>query len=298
MSKTYELECNGSRVIVERLPSDEIVFHHYDVETDIAMEALGDDPSPCLTLWRAIQSDGDGLDVAMFKRVAAMDHEAVKLLLFAGANPRDRDSGAFHDIFEGIYHTTDDEELEMIDILIDAGTDIDVSEGFPLNTAIMRGNTPLAKYLIDKGADMELSAALNQALHRGNEEVAQYLIDKGADVEFEDNAAITIAATYGMTDIVESLISAGAGRNSSLEDALTAAAENGHADIVERLIDAGAYVPSIGNNALDRAITEGHRAVVILLLENGVQLPDGAPEEAMYAYDHGNYEYAADVLIG
>jgi hypothetical protein len=26
MSKTYELECNGNRVIVERLSSDEIVF--------------------------------------------------------------------------------------------------------------------------------------------------------------------------------------------------------------------------------------------------------------------------------
>ena len=294
MSDTYELLCSGERVVIERI-GDDVFFHNYNPEVDLAMEALGDDPSPCFIVWKALEDDTLDQDLSEY----AFDGGPVLVgaLLFAGADAEAKESEALVVALEAVNHVPK-KNKPVIRLLLEAGADPDVTQGLCLRNAIASNDPEIVEMLLEYGADPELPGALVRAIHDNNEAIVALLIEHGADVEANENAALTTAANYGYTDIVDTLIASGAGQTVSLEEPLDAAATEGHADIVERLIAAGAYVAGIGNNALEYAILNAHHDVVVLLLENGVQLPDGAPEEAMYAYDHGNYEYAADVLIG
>jgi uncharacterized protein len=83
-------------------------------------------------------------------------------------------------------------EAEAVRVLIQRGADVNVcSKGPiarvpPLGTAAFVGSTPLAKLLLDAGADVdghgeEGFTALHAAGQSGNEELVRLLLERGAD---------------------------------------------------------------------------------------------------------------------
>ena len=128
-----------------------------------------------------------------------------------------------------------EDEAKLIDVFIAAkGVDgtIGTSGDTLLILAARGGHTEIAKRLIDRGADCDITdnygmTALRRAANEGHTEIVKLLIDRGADCDIIDN--------YGMT-------------------ALRRAIKEGHTEIVKLLIDRGAdfdITDNYGQTALD-----------------------------------------------
>ena len=92
------------------------------------------------------------------------------------------------------------------------------SEGFsPLILAIYRKNNEVAKFLINKGADVngnsKMGTPLMAAVVKGNTEMAKLLLSKKVDVncvDFNGTTALIYATMFKHYDIVDELVKAGA----------------------------------------------------------------------------------------
>ncbi|CAE7033395.1 mask [Symbiodinium sp. CCMP2456] len=108
----------------------------------------------------------------------------------------------------------------------------------------------------------------------GHLESARFLLQAGVDkdyyCDFEDAAALTVAARHGHTEMVRLLADAG---SSFKEAGLLAAATGGHPEIVRFLLDADACEDDIAltRHALQVAVYFGHAEVVPLLVEAGAK---------------------------
>ncbi|MBI4965935.1 MAG: ankyrin repeat domain-containing protein [Desulfomonile tiedjei] len=96
-----------------------------------------------------------------------------------------------------------------------AGADATLDE--QLIKAAARGDAPLAKSLLDKGADVNAErvggTVLMAAARAGNLELVEYFIDKGADVNATNvlgQTVLMIAAARDNLDMVKYLIDKGA----------------------------------------------------------------------------------------
>jgi hypothetical protein len=118
--------------------------------------------------------------------------------------------------------------------------------------------------------------ALQLACYFGPEDVARFLIDKGADVRAVSRnnmrlQPIHAAAASRSTGTVAALLAAGADPNAAQADdfrPLHAAAQNGDADMVRLLLDHGADrapANAAGQTPRDLAIAAGHDDVASLL---------------------------------
>jgi hypothetical protein len=115
-----------------------------------------------------------------------------------------------------------------------------------------RGYEKVVQILIDAGADINAHRgfygnALQAASFGGHERIVQMLIDAGADVNFREKGpyctSLQAASERGHEKIVRILVDAGADVNaqgSYFGNALQAALEGGYENIVQMLIDAGA----------------------------------------------------------
>jgi uncharacterized protein len=115
---------------------------------DRLREILAADPAQA----RAFAEDGfTALHLAVFSR----DEEAARALLEAGADP-------------------------------DALATAEIAQVRPLGTAAFVGSVPLARVLLDGGADVNAQGeggftALHSAAQHGDEELARFLLERGAD---------------------------------------------------------------------------------------------------------------------
>ena len=183
--------------------------------------------------------------------------EIIKLLIAAGADVKSR--GAWMSLMDAI-NTLDENGLERIKILVEAGVNINWQEkgmtGFLYGeggvTAIMaataKGNTVIIKLLLDAGADTNLEndrgeTALVLATDKGQLKIAKTLLAAGADVNGGNPPALIKAITRNNSEIVEILIEAGADVNALDEmenSALKLANEIGDKEIIALLVAAGA----------------------------------------------------------
>ena len=147
--------------------------------------------------------------------------------------------------------------------------------------------SPIAEMLISKGANLDVKDNQGQtpllcAIGRGEIPLAKFIIEKGADV----NAAITIgdlqgltplhaAAGHGYVDVVKLLIMKGANLNPQMvrdgNTPLHIAAIYNYSEAAKILVEQGADVHvknKKGQSPLDAALASKNKAVVGILTDN------------------------------
>jgi len=172
-----------------------------------------------------------------------------------------------------------DNDVERIKALLDEGVAVDevgtrpngVRLATALDTAIVRGNVEATKFIIESGADVNLSRICCVNTPNG-----EYIF-KGS--------ALMLACLKGDLQIAEILLQAGANidqlsvRNALVRfsgyDAYCFSAELGHIDIVELLIKHGIDINKKyknGRKPAYQALDRGHRDYIIALVENGLKI--------------------------
>jgi ankyrin repeat protein len=154
-SKFFELDCGEDEpVVMERRDDGELIFHGWDKEAEEAAIELGFEPSPCFIVWDAVQRND--LDDALLLQAMDGDAAGVDALLLAGADVHT--------------HTAA------------------LGKDSPLKIAARRGHAPIAKVLLDHGADIHVAdedgpdAPLGWAAAKGRLDVVKLLLEHGADV--------------------------------------------------------------------------------------------------------------------
>ncbi|MBM3227232.1 MAG: hypothetical protein FJZ47_25985, partial [Candidatus Tectomicrobia bacterium] len=157
----------------------------------------------------------------------------------------------------------------------------------PLIKAVSKGDTPAARALLAKGADVQARdsngrTALMYAAENGDPTTVQALLTHGADVNARDAqgwTALMYAAENGDLTTVQTLLVQKAHVNAKSEGtgwtALMSAAARGHFPVTQALLAQGAEANARekdGQTALIMAVQQGHSTVVQALLENGADV--------------------------
>lgn len=146
---------------------------------------------------------------------------------------------------------------DMVEVkrFVNQGADVnETGEGSdtPLTGAARRGHTEVARFLLEKGADVNKGrdhdgwTALRGAAQRGHKDTVQLLLDNGANVDERDEklwTALMGAAWEGRLEIVKLLLDRGAdvnARNKGDGSPLIMAVTNDRTDVVELLLGKGA----------------------------------------------------------
>jgi len=188
--------------------------------------------------------------------------------------------------------------LNRVKSAIRTGADINFKDDngyFPLLSAVMKNNYEITKFLIDSGANLNITSgkhsgksgvydygtALIFAVKDENYEIVKLLIDSGADVNIQNEdgkTALMIAAENGNDKIIKLLIDAGADVNIESLDKMTAvsyAARYGKNKVLKQLITKGADVNHVhyyGKTALIEAADNGNFDTVKMLVKNGADI--------------------------
>jgi ankyrin repeat protein len=106
-------------------------------------------------------------------------------------------------------------ELEIINLLLDHGADINHQDPNPLHSAYQSGQLEAIKLLVDRGADIEeercypRESIFRRGCEDGKLEIVRYCIEKGADTLSLDRDklnAIELASRYGKPEVLELLL--------------------------------------------------------------------------------------------
>jgi ankyrin repeat protein len=176
-----------------------------------------------------------------------------------------------------------------------------------LSDAIVAGDLPFAKRLVDAGGDVESldilgSSLLEWAAERGCTDAARFLIAHGANVNhrgYGDQTPVMLAAATGDLELVRSLIDHGANPEIRVNDsrfgdsALSCAARQGRSDVVRWLLSMYGCAGT-KDRALAAAGEGNHIDLVRLLLDEGadVDAGDGVRTALCWAAINGNVEMA------
>ncbi len=202
--------------------------------------------------------------------------EIMRILLRPGldagksADAEDKEAASTPSIGSGALFTAiENDDVEMVRLLVEAGADVNAAEGFG-------GNTPL-----------------HEAVEKGDAEIVKILVAAGADVEaegFMSRTPLSLAAEEGATEIMQILLGPGpeAGTSADGEDkeaasapsigsgALFTAIENGNVALVRLLVEAGADVNAAegfgGNTPLHEAVEQGDAEIVKILVAAGADV--------------------------
>jgi ankyrin repeat protein len=194
---------------------------------------------------------------------------------------------------------------ELIKMASEADADVNApvvltSGLYPVQAAVVAGNSTILEDLLNRGADINAPAAtyggrtaLQSACLLGSRSsltLVQYLIDRGADVNapagFQNGmTALQAAAMAGQIDVAKMLIENGAQldlppaiENGNLP--LDGAARAGRLDMVQYLLNLGAVSQEPGATRYDGAIKlaerEGHYAIADLMREHAARVEEQA----------------------
>lgn len=232
-----------------------------------------------------------------------------------------------------IYSAVMLDDKELVTRLLDADPKLldspDINGDRPLYTAAASGHPDIAKLLLDRGANVNLSGSQNGtpimcAVERGNLELVKVLLEGGADLTAPENATILDwTMSEGLDDIARLLLQRGArvsifyatyskdlARVASLLDAnpklcnadrgdwtpLHIAAERNATEVAKLLIAKGANVNAHypGYAPLNAAARTGSKAAAVLLLERGAKInaPKGSDSALHSAAEHNQNDIA------
>lgn len=174
---------------------------------------------------------------------------------------------------------------EIIGYLIEAGADVNGSEGNAKSPLMLAPSPAVAELLIEAGAELGPRGSRQRTpLHElESEEVVQVLLDAGAVIDQRDSDGHTpldLAARDNNVPKVATLLAGGAKINvidleerwsvsSSPSDTLALAAKNGSTEAIILLLEVAKYEPESLVEALGAAVGRGHVDIVELLLDSG-----------------------------
>lgn len=189
----------------------------------------------------------------------------------------------------GLFKAAQTGNIAKINELIAGGSDVNSQDEIgntPLMYAIAHNHEDAAIRLVEAGADCHIAnknkaTALCLAVEMQFTKLAKLLIEKGADVNvsFDDTSCLLKATTLNDTDLSTLLIKAGANVNAGNNVNLTPlmmAARHGNADVVKCLLAAGAKVNTVNKSNNDTALIIAARNdkanVVDLLVKAGADM--------------------------
>jgi ankyrin repeat protein len=161
--------------------------------------------------------------------------------------------------------------------------DLPLSHTTALGAAIENDRSEVAKFLIEKGANINAlngdgDTPLIRTSGKGNLAIVKLLIEKGANVNYEGSfhhTALGAAIENDRSEVAKFLIEKGANinaLNNSGDTPLIQAASKGNLPLVQLLIEKGADVNHKSNfhhTALTMSTENGHKDVVLFLLSKG-----------------------------
>jgi ankyrin repeat protein len=205
-------------------------------------------------------------------------------LLTAGVDPDGYDDAGDAPLHIAVMQN----HLELIEILLDAGANIDRPRtgagDTPLLEAVQHHHDDASLLLLARGADPTYAAWRGPALRcaimqNARPDVVDALIDHGAIENARDPDHIAqllqVVARDGKSAILRKLVAAGVPADLARENgytALMAAARKGRVEAARTLIELGANVNAhaqSGKTAISEAREHGHDEVVALLEERG-----------------------------
>ncbi|CAL8320797.1 unnamed protein product [Merluccius merluccius] len=218
--------------------------------------------------------------------------EVASLLLERGADPGHRDHDGMTPLLLAAYEGHED----IVELLLEAGADVDESAGpdanapaaaavTPLLAAAAMGHIKTVERVLFWGAavdaiDGEGRTALSLAAARGSVEVVRALLDRGLDENHKDDLGWTplhAAACEGHRTVCSALTERGSMARVGEMDIegrtpLILAAQEGHCSTARLLLDRRSPIDHRaydGHSALSASLLEGHSEVAELLMRRG-----------------------------
>jgi len=224
------------------------------------------------------------------------DFKCMRRLLQKGADVNAKDNYDYTPIMYAAKGASN-KAFNAVRYLVSKGAQLNAKNYYSTNAlhfAVFADNGDIVKFLIEKGAEGDLSDLLMLAVRYGKEltESVQALVNKGADVNkvsgpneypYVNDSLLIIAAQNDHMEIVKVLLEKGANFNAKChsrswclgKDTLIYAATFGDLEIIQLLFSKGVNVnvqDKVGNSALMMAARNGHESVTHYLLENGANV--------------------------
>ncbi len=227
------------------------------------------------------------LSAQFFTAITENDLAAVSELITEGIDPNLKNNASQPAL---ILAQNQDDPMPIIDLLVEAGADIEVTDRLgttPLIRAAADKNDKVAlvSYFLEKGAAVDATTsggatALILAVQNNNTAVVEYLIAAGADVNHQDDSQYQLrpihwAARKGYLDSLKLLLDAGVDIDSvegTKSSAIFWAAYQGHEAVVEHLLSAGADLTlrdNVGETVLYWAKYQGEDEIAQMIIDAG-----------------------------
>ena len=208
MSTSFEMDCGGEAVTLEKTDDGNIIFHGWDEETELAAIELGFEPSACWIVWNAINNDL--LNEELFEKGRHGNLLLVEALLFVGASANE-DHGSWGTL---LHVAAEYGHVDVVKILLEAGASVDAidpEDWTPLHIAARNGYLNIVWDLLDAGASVYAETEhkwtpLHHAAARGHEDVVEDLLKAGASVDSKTSNGFTPldwALDYKRTAVVK-----------------------------------------------------------------------------------------------
>ncbi|KAI0015385.1 ankyrin repeat-containing domain protein [Xylariomycetidae sp. FL0641] len=211
-----------------------------------------------------------------------------------------------------------DGNMDVLQLLLDAGADVNAPEGWALQSAAYEGHYEVAKTLLEHGADVNAlvenpnfnrGTALQAACEVGEAEIVALLLEHNANPNIgagPEAPPIVAAATRGGREVLSLLVEARAELNVLgglwKSSPLIMATINQPISSLRQLLDAGADVNMVDNDkdtALIVAARDFDAQTVRFLLDNGadVLISNNSNENALQVARSKDREDCLEVLV-
>ncbi len=224
-----------------------------------------------------------GPELTIYEAAEAGDIAAVEAHLDDGADINAQDKWGM----SPLHWAVKTGQRVMVEFLLDSGADLDLSErsiGWtPLEGAAWRGYTDVVELMLTRGGHWSLEVAAGV----GNVEKTKELLAGGADpaeAEVGSTPPLHFAANTDHTEVARLLLEAGAAVDATTHDGRTPlswAVFRGHTNVAGLLIERGADLHAAddrGRLPIHQAVEHGHADVVALLLDAGARYPNGGAD--------------------